>query len=130
MAICRLGKCILPTTFVLLKSFSASKPPRRQHQTVTGNPMATVLTLNRLDMKQTFLDKITERLTARPTSQRNEVLFFANAHFLFFNFFSTAQNTLSFFCRHTNPTQKKMKECFFHRIFKYLFIILYSCASI
>jgi hypothetical protein len=33
---CSLGKCILPTIFVLLESFSASKPPRRQHQTVIG----------------------------------------------------------------------------------------------
>jgi predicted Holliday junction resolvase-like endonuclease len=37
MATCRLGKCILPTIFVLLESFSASMPPRRQHQTVIGN---------------------------------------------------------------------------------------------
>jgi hypothetical protein len=35
-------------------------------------------------MKQTFLDNITERLTARPTRQRNEVLFFDDPHFLFF----------------------------------------------
>lgn len=41
-------------------------------------------------MKRTFLDKITQRPTARPTSQRNEVLFFATTHFLFFNFFATA----------------------------------------
>jgi predicted Holliday junction resolvase-like endonuclease len=34
MATCRLGKCILPTIFVLLECFSASMPPRRQHQTV------------------------------------------------------------------------------------------------
>ncbi len=63
-------------------------------------------------MKRTFLDYITDRLTARPTSQRNEVLFFANAHFLFFNFFANAQNTHSFFCRHTNPTQKKNERVF------------------
>ena len=36
MATCRLGKCMLPTIFVLLESFSASMPPRRQHQTVSG----------------------------------------------------------------------------------------------
>lgn len=44
-------------------------------------------------MKRTFLDNITERLTARPTSLRNEVLFFANPHFLFFNFITTAHGT-------------------------------------
>jgi hypothetical protein len=32
-----LGKCILPTTFVLTESFSASMPPRGQHPTVIGN---------------------------------------------------------------------------------------------
>jgi hypothetical protein len=31
-----LGKCILPTTFVLGESFSASMPPRGQHPTVIG----------------------------------------------------------------------------------------------
>ena len=36
MATRRLGKCILPTIFVLLESFLASMPPRRQHQTVSG----------------------------------------------------------------------------------------------
>jgi len=45
-------------------------------------------------MNRTFLDYITNRLTAKPTSQRNEVLFFANAHFLSFNFLATAENTL------------------------------------
>jgi hypothetical protein len=44
-------------------------------------------------MKRTFLNNITERLTARATSLRNEVLFFANAHFLFFNFNTTAHCT-------------------------------------
>jgi len=58
-------------------------------------------------MKPTFLDKIIERLTARSTSQRNEVLFFAPAHFLFFNFFAYAQNTLSFFCHAQAQHRKK-----------------------
>jgi len=44
-------------------------------------------------MKQAFLDNITERLTASPTSQRNEVLFFAHPHFLFFNFIASAHCT-------------------------------------
>jgi hypothetical protein len=41
-------------------------------------------------MKRTILDNITERLTAKPTSKRNEVLFFADSHFLFFNFFASS----------------------------------------
>ena len=28
---------------------------------------------------------------------------------------ATAQNTLSFFCLHTSPARKKMKECFRQR---------------
>jgi len=63
-------------------------------------------------MKQTFFDDITNRLTARTTSLRNEVLFFANPHFLFFNFNATAH------CTHlplladpqANP-KTKSKEC-------------------
>lgn len=60
------------------------------------------------DMKQTSFDNIIERLTARPTSQRDEVLFFATAYFLFFNFLATAQNTLSFFSYpQTNPKKNE-----------------------
>ena len=40
-------------------------------------------------MKRTFLH-IPSNLTVRHDSQRKEVLFFANAHFLFFNFTATA----------------------------------------
>ena len=46
--------------------------------------------IKRTDMKRTILNYINNRLTARPTSQRNEVLFFADTHFLFFNFFASA----------------------------------------
>jgi hypothetical protein len=47
-------------------------------------------------MKRTFLNYINNRLTTRRTSQRNEVLFFATAHFLFFNF--SASRTSGTFC--------------------------------
>jgi hypothetical protein len=43
-------------------------------------------TIKLIDMKPNFWDKLRQRLTARPTSQRYEVLFFSTAHFLFFNF--------------------------------------------
>lgn len=66
-------------------------------------------------MKRTYLDNETYRLTARHDSQRSEVLFFPTAHFLFFNFTPTAQNTLSFFCTSQSQRRKKMKECFLHR---------------
>jgi hypothetical protein len=66
--------------------------------------------------ERTFFKTKRHRMTALTGSQRNEVLFFANAHFLFFNFIATAQNTLSFFLPTHEPTaEKKMKECFFHR---------------
>lgn len=54
------------------------------------------------DMKideTTYKDR-NERLigmTANHTSQPDKVLFFADPHFLFFNFMAAAQNTLSFF---------------------------------
>jgi hypothetical protein len=43
-----------------------------------------------MDMKRTFLHKAND-MTARHDSQRKEVLFFADPHFLFFNFLPTAQ---------------------------------------
>lgn len=57
-------------------------------------------------MKRTYLDKETNGLTARPDSQRSEVLFFAHPHFLFFNFLATAHSSTFGFCRHTKPKQK------------------------
>ncbi|OFY63951.1 MAG: hypothetical protein A3H98_13425 [Bacteroidetes bacterium RIFCSPLOWO2_02_FULL_36_8] len=72
-------------------------------------------TIKLTDMKQSDIGTTTFGLTVKHDSQRKEVLFFSTAHFLFFNFMATAQNTLSFFCRHTNPMQKKMKECFLQR---------------
>ena len=52
-------------------------------------------TIKLIDMKPNFWDNIRQRLTARPTIQRKEVLFFPTAHFLFFNFFAYAHCTLS-----------------------------------
>jgi hypothetical protein len=46
-----LGKCILPTTFVLAESFLASMPPRGQHPTVSGNLYAETTLLD----SKTFL---------------------------------------------------------------------------
>jgi len=68
--------------------------------------------IKQTDMIRTFFDDITNGLTARTTSQRNEVLFFAHPNFLFFNFNANA------YCTHlplladtqTNP-KAKSKEC-------------------
>jgi hypothetical protein len=64
------------------------------------------------DMKRTILDNITERLTAKLTSQRNEVLFFADPHFLFFNFNTSAHCTHLPLLPDTQANPKaKSKEC-------------------
>jgi len=64
------------------------------------------------EQTMTKIDTNTAQQTGRHISLRKEVLFFATAHFLFLNFIATAQNTLSFFCRHSNPPQKKNERVF------------------
>ena len=66
-------------------------------------------------MKRTFLNTEQQEQTILSDSPRYEVLFFPTAHFLFFNFIATAQNTLSFFCNPQSQRRKKMKECFLQR---------------
>jgi len=112
---------VVKQTFVLRMNICAKIPALRQAAKRYRKPYDDSANIKQTDMKRTFFDDITERLTARPTSQRNEVLFFANAHFLFFNFSANAQNTLSFICSHTNPPRKKMKECFRQRFSNYIF---------
>jgi len=69
------------------------------------------------DMKRTFLNALTDRLTANPTSQRKEVLFFATAHFLFLNFLATAQ-VAHFVLQHPHkPTQRQNKKSHFFQRF-------------
>jgi hypothetical protein len=64
-------------------------------------------------MKLTILDNITERLTAKPTSQRNEVLFFADPHFLFFNFRApTHLAHLVLPDTQSNPSQNQKSQIF------------------
>jgi len=64
--------------------------------------------------KTTYKDKEENQigLTANHPSRPDKVLFFADPHFLFFNFMAAAQNTLLFFSIASKPTRKKMKECF------------------
>ena len=49
--------------------------------------------------KTTYKDREKRQIgmTADHTSRPDKVLFFADPHFLFFNFMAAAQNTLSFF---------------------------------
>ena len=60
------------------------------------------------DIKRTFFKNKLDGLTALSDSQHNEVLFFATAHFLFFNFLAAAQ---------ANP-KAKAKECNHQRFIK------------
>jgi hypothetical protein len=69
------------------------------------------------DMKLTFLDYITNGLTDRPTSQRNEVLFFTTAHFLSFNFFAAAQVAHFVLPQTHKPTQRQNKKSHFFQRF-------------
>ncbi|MEP7197968.1 MAG: hypothetical protein ABI851_15725, partial [Saprospiraceae bacterium] len=74
------------------------KPAKRYRK-----PYDDSANIKQTDMNRTFLANITERLTARPTSQRNEVLFFATSH-------CTHLPLLA--CTHTAP-KAKSKECNF-----------------
>jgi len=69
-------------------------------------------------MKRTILDTITDRLTAKPTSQRFVFIFFCQRTNFSIQFFANAQNTLSFFCQAQKTNAKKMKECFLQRFEK------------
>ena len=60
-------------------------------------------------MKRTFLHK-TNDLTARLDSQRKEVLFFADPHFLFFIFLAAAKVAHLVLPLHTKPTLRKTKR--------------------
>jgi len=66
--------------------------------------------IKQTDMKQSFLDNITERLTTQPNSQRKEVLFFAYAHFLFFNFMPPHIAHICLCPQPTNPAQGQSQK--------------------
>ena len=73
-----------------LMKFSAEKPRLRKAAKRYRKPYDDSANIKRTDMKRTFFNTKPNGLTDIPTIQRNEVLFFANAHFLFFNFSDTA----------------------------------------
>lgn len=54
--------------------------------TVTSNPKERQCNNKATRMKQVIFDNIAFGQTTKQTTQRKEVLFFATAHFLFFNF--------------------------------------------
>ena len=69
------------------------------------------------DMKPNICDNIRQQLT----SQRKEVLFFANADFLFFNFIATTHCThLSLHANTQAHPKAKSKECNFQRSNSYI----------
>ena len=60
-------------------------------------------------MKINFLDNTRQRLTARPTSQLKEVLFFI-PHFLFFNFGARTLHTFAFFCGRAKQARRQIQK--------------------
>jgi hypothetical protein len=52
-------------------------------------------------------------MTEITTSQRNEVLFFATAHFLFFNFLATAQVAHLLLPQRYKPTRRQKQKSHF-----------------
>ena len=106
---------------VFLINSCLGKPDLLQASGRYRKPYGDITNIKQTDMNRTFLDNITERLTARPTSQCNEVLFFATAHFLFFNFNPTSHCTHLplLACTHTDP-KAKSKECNFQRTKSYI----------
>jgi len=71
-------------------------------------------------MKRTFLHKPSNQ-TARHDSQRREVLFFAHAHFLFFNFLAAAQVAHFVLPQLHKPTQRQNKKSHFSQRFNSIF---------
>lgn len=62
-------------------------------------------------MKQAILDNITFGRTDKHTTQRKEVLFFATAHFLFFNFIAdTHLAHLVFPTAQADPSQNQKSQ--------------------
>ena len=99
-------------TIVLFDSEVLRNRQLRQHAKRYRKPYDDSANIKLTDMKRTFLDNVTERLTANPTSQRNEVLFFAHPHFLFFNFIASAHCTHLPLLADTQANPKaKSKEC-------------------
>lgn len=68
-------------------------------------------------MKGTFLNNEIGGLTDRPDSQRNEVLFFAHQHFLFFNFTADTQVAHFVLPQTHKSTQRQNKKSHFSQRF-------------
>jgi len=66
-----------------------------------------------------FLKPKRTDMTALTDSQRNEVLFFATAHFLFFNFLAAAQVAHFVLPLTHMPTQKQNKKSHFSQRFTF-----------
>jgi len=71
-------------------------------------------------MKEAILDNKLLNLTARPDSQLIEVLFFATAHFLFFNFMAAAQVAHFALPLTLKPARRQIKKSHFLQRFNYI----------
>ena len=106
-ALCFVSSSVVADSLVL-RNRQLLKPAKRYRK-----PYDDSANIKRTDMRRTFLDYINNRLTVIPTSQRNEVLFFANAHFLFFNFLAAAQVAHFVLPLKHKPTQRQNKKSHF-----------------
>jgi hypothetical protein len=118
---CFYDSLVQASSSVFQMSVCAENPPLRKAAKRYRKPYGDSTNIKQTDMNRTFLDNITERLTARPTSQDNDVLFFSTAHFLFLNFNATSHCTHLplLACTHTDP-KAKSKECNFQRTKSYI----------
>ncbi len=86
---CSADTFVVNQNLVLRMNICGENRHLRQARNRYRKPYDDSANIKQTYMKRTILDILANRLTARPTSQRNEVLFFADPHFLFFNFRAT-----------------------------------------
>jgi hypothetical protein len=98
----------------VLRNRQLLKPAKRYRK-----PYDDSANIKQTDMKRTILETIIKGLTAKRTANASFLIFFCQRTNFLIHFFANAQNTLSFFSLPTNPTQKKMKECFLQRFKKF-----------
>jgi len=92
--------------FTVPVELRGENPPLRLAAKRYQKPYDDSANIKMTDMKRTNLDYIINRLT----SKRNEVLFFAPARFLFFNFFASAHLVLP--DTQANPSQNQKSQIF------------------
>ena len=100
-----------------------SESLRNRHLRVAANryvqPYCDTTNIKLNGFEWTFLNTKRTDMTAITDSQRKEVLFFATAHFLFFNFLPAAQVAHFVLPQPHNPIQRQNKKSHFFQRFNY-----------